>query len=112
MNVGTPPAWKPERRFEGESQRIEETAARWVVLLDGEPSASHMRELSEWLAVRARHRAAFLRLSVAWRQMDRLRALPGDQRPLEKPFFPVAVYIVTFVVAATLTAFILALWLR
>jgi ferric-dicitrate binding protein FerR (iron transport regulator) len=110
--VGTLPAWKPERRFDGESDRIEDEAARWLVVLDGEPTASNFRQLSEWLAARARHRAAFLRLSIAWGRMNRLRALPGDARPPIPRSTPTAAYIVTLAVAAALTAFVLAMWLR
>jgi ferric-dicitrate binding protein FerR (iron transport regulator) len=110
--VGTLPAGKPERRFDGESERIESEAARWLILLDGEPTVANFRALNEWLAARARHRAAFLRLSVAWGRMDRLRAVPGVSRPSVSRSMPVAVYIVAFVVAAVLAAFVLALWLR
>jgi ferric-dicitrate binding protein FerR (iron transport regulator) len=110
--VGTQPAGKPERRFDGESDRIEDEAARWLVVLDGEPTVANFRALNEWLAARARHCAAFLRLSVAWGRMDRLRALPGDTRvPLPRPV-PTAVYIAAFAIAAALTASVLALWLR
>jgi ferric-dicitrate binding protein FerR (iron transport regulator) len=72
-NVDTSPAWKPERRFDGEWERIELEAARWLVLIDGQPSASDLEGLDAWLAARARHHAAFLRLSIAWRRADRLR---------------------------------------
>lgn len=110
--VGTLPAWKPERRFDGESERIEDDAARWLIVIDGAPTASNFRQLNEWLAARARHRAAFLRLSVAWGRMNRLRALPGDARPPLPRSIPKAVYIVTFAAAAALTALVLTMWLR
>lgn len=110
--MGTLPAGKPERRFDGESERIEDEAARWLIVLDGEPTAANFRALNEWMSARARHRAAFLRLSVAWGRMNRLRALPGDARPPAPRSIPLAVYVVTFAIAAALTAFVLAMWLR
>jgi ferric-dicitrate binding protein FerR (iron transport regulator) len=110
--VGTQPAGKPELRFDGEYDRIEDEAARWLVLLDSEPSAANFRALKDWLAARARHRAAFLRLSVAWGRMDRLRALPGDRLPPVRRSNPKALYVVVFAAAAALAAFILAMWLR
>jgi ferric-dicitrate binding protein FerR (iron transport regulator) len=112
--VGTQPAGTPERRFNGESARIEGEAARWLILLDGNPTASNFRALNEWLSARARHRAAFLRLSVAWSKMDRLRALPSDSHSSISHSVPIpmAAYVVAFVVVAALTAFALAIWLR
>jgi ferric-dicitrate binding protein FerR (iron transport regulator) len=111
--VGTPPAWKPERRFEGESERIEREAARWLVVLDSEPNVANLRALHEWLAARARHRAAFLRLSVAWRKMDRLRALPGDRRPQPPRAVPSSVlYIIAFGATAAVAALLITMWIR
>jgi ferric-dicitrate binding protein FerR (iron transport regulator) len=110
--VETLPAWKPERLFDGESSRIENEAARWLITLDGQPTVANFHALNEWLSARARHRAAFLRLSVAWGRMDRLRTLRGDARARLPHRVPVAVYIATFAGAAALTALVLAMWLR
>jgi ferric-dicitrate binding protein FerR (iron transport regulator) len=110
--VGTQPAWKPERRFDGESERIELEAARWLIVMDGEPSASHLRALHDWLSARARHRAAFLRLSVAWRRMDRLRVYASERLPPPPRPFRDTLRIILLASAAVLVAAVLALWLR
>jgi ferric-dicitrate binding protein FerR (iron transport regulator) len=110
--VGTQPAWKPERRFDGESERIELEAARWLIVMDGEPSASHLRALHDWLSARARHRAAFLRLSVAWRRMDRLRAYPTERPPPTIRSFRSILPIILLAGAAMLVAALLAIWLQ
>jgi ferric-dicitrate binding protein FerR (iron transport regulator) len=110
--VGTQPAWKPERRFDGDSERIELEAARWLIVMDGEPSASHLRALHDWLSARARHRAAFLRLSVAWRRMDRLRVYSDDRPRQPIRSFPNTRHIILLASAAVLIAAVLAIWLQ
>jgi transmembrane sensor len=58
---------------------IEEQAAKWLVQLDSTGSPEKWAALDAWLAASPRHRAAFLRLSVAWSRSDNLRRL----RPLD-----------------------------
>jgi transmembrane sensor len=58
---------------------IEEQAAQWLVQLDSTGSPEKWAALDAWLAASPRHRAAFLRLSVAWSRSDNLRRL----RPLD-----------------------------
>jgi ferric-dicitrate binding protein FerR (iron transport regulator) len=52
---------------------VEEQAAKWLIQIDGEPSHESSAALDSWLLAHPRQRAAFLRLSIAWRRMDRLR---------------------------------------
>lgn len=52
---------------------IEAQAAKWLIQLDREPTLERSVALDSWLQAHPRQRAAFLRLSVAWRRMDRLR---------------------------------------
>jgi transmembrane sensor len=58
---------------------IEEEAAKWLVQLDSQGSPERWAALDAWLSSNPRHRAAFLRLSVAWTRSDNLRRM----RPLE-----------------------------
>jgi transmembrane sensor len=58
---------------------IEEEAAKWLVQLESQGSPERWAALDAWLNANPRHRAAFLRLSVAWTRSDNLRRL----RPLE-----------------------------
>jgi transmembrane sensor len=58
---------------------IEEEAAKWLVQLDSQGSPERWAALDAWLNANPRHRAAFLRLSVAWTRSDNLRRL----RPLD-----------------------------
>ena len=50
---------------------------------DGGPEVS--RALAAWLGAHPRHRAAFLRISTAWRRADALRRLaePGETPDLD-----------------------------
>jgi transmembrane sensor len=57
------------------SDDIEEQAARWLIRLDSEGTPEHWAQLDGWLAGNPRHRAAFLRISAAWRKADQARAL-------------------------------------
>jgi len=57
------------------AEHIEETAARWVTRIDLHGTPDEWARLDAWLAASPRHRAAFLRLSVAWRRTDQLRHL-------------------------------------
>jgi transmembrane sensor len=63
---------------------IEEQAAKWLVQLDSTGSPEKWAALDAWLAASPRHRAAFLRLSVAWSRSDNLRRL----RPLDEAVDP------------------------
>jgi ferric-dicitrate binding protein FerR (iron transport regulator) len=110
--VGTQPAWKPERRFDGESERIELEAARWLIVMDGDPSATKLRALHDWLSARARHRAAFLRLSVAWRRTDRLRVYSAENPPPATRSFRESRHIILLVIVTALVAAVLAIWLQ
>src|SRR5687768_9001838 len=63
---------------------IEETAARWVMRLDGGvlPEAEQ-HELDAWLAADTRHLGAFVRAQATWVHLDRVAALAGGRAPLE-----------------------------
>lgn len=60
---------------------IEETAAHWLVKLDASASRELLAQVDDWLLGDPRHRAAYLRLTIAWRRMDRLRTFqsPGGE---------------------------------
>ena len=66
----------------GESaDQIEENAAQWLVRTDLRGTPEQWAGLEAWMAKSPRHRAAFLRLSVAWRRSNALRkhaALSGE----------------------------------
>jgi transmembrane sensor len=59
---------------------IEQQATQWLVRVDRDGSTESSRALAEWLGANPRHRAAFLRISTAWRRADALRRLadPAD----------------------------------
>ena len=56
-------------------EAIEDKAAEWVARIDLHGTPDEWAKLDTWLAASPRHRAAFLRLSVAWRRADQLRNL-------------------------------------
>jgi transmembrane sensor len=63
------------------ADQIEEKAAQWVTRIDLRGTPDEWARLDTWLAASPRHRAAFLRLSVAWRRADQLKnlaALSGE----------------------------------
>lgn len=63
------------------ADEIETQAAEWIVRIDLHGTPENWAALDAWLAANPRHRAAFLRLSVAWKRADRLRQLaPHDGR--------------------------------
>jgi transmembrane sensor len=63
---------------------IEETAARWVMRLDGGALLeAEQRELDAWLAADTRHLGAFVRAQAAWVDLDRVAALVAGRAPLE-----------------------------
>jgi transmembrane sensor len=57
------------------AEQVEEMAARWVTRIDLHGTPDEWTNLDAWLAASPRHRAAFLRLSVAWRRADQLKNL-------------------------------------
>lgn len=63
---------------------IEETAARWVMRLDGGTlQEDEQRELDTWLAADTRHLGAFVRAQAAWVDIDRVAALAAGREPLK-----------------------------
>jgi transmembrane sensor len=67
------------RGGDGRAGEIEQQAAEWVARIDLRGTPEEWAALDAWLAANPRHRAAFLRLSVAWRRADQLKKLlpPG-----------------------------------
>src|ERR1041384_8327975 len=61
--------------FEGRAKEIEQQAAEWVARIDLRGTPEEWTALDAWLNTSPRHRAAFLRLSVAWRRADELKKL-------------------------------------
>jgi transmembrane sensor len=61
--------------FEGRANEIEQQAAEWVARIDLRGTPEEWSALDAWLGKSPRHRAAFLRLSVAWRRADELKKL-------------------------------------
>ena len=61
--------------FESRAEQIERNAAQWVTRIDLHGTPEEWAALDAWLAASPRHRAAFLRLSVAWRRADELKRL-------------------------------------
>jgi transmembrane sensor len=61
--------------FEGRANEIEQQAAEWVARIDLRGTPEEWTALDAWLNTSPRHRAAFLRLSVAWRRADELKKL-------------------------------------
>jgi transmembrane sensor len=54
---------------------IEQEAAEWLVRVEQDGAPETSRALAAWLGSNPRHRAAFLRISTAWRRADALRHL-------------------------------------
>jgi transmembrane sensor len=61
---------------------IEQEAAEWLVKVEQDGAPDTSRALAAWLGANPRHRAAFLRISTAWRRADVLRRLAD---PNEEP---------------------------
>jgi transmembrane sensor len=58
---------------------ISNAAGAWLVRLEGQPSPELWHEFEKWLDQDPRHRAAFIRLRVAWNRVDRFKTLrPAD----------------------------------
>jgi transmembrane sensor len=66
---------KIQDEFEGRASEIEQQAAEWVARIDLRGTPDQWTALDAWLNTSPRHRAAFLRLSVAWRRADELKKL-------------------------------------
>lgn len=64
------------------ADEIEQEASEWVIRLDGDGSPEAARALEAWLDANPRHRAAFLRISIAWQRASGLRRLHD---PTEEP---------------------------
>src|SRR5262245_2901793 len=60
---------------EGRANEIEQQAAQWVARIDLRGTPEEWSALDAWLNKSPRHRAASLRLSVAWRRADELKKL-------------------------------------
>jgi transmembrane sensor len=66
------------------SEQIDREAAQWLARLDSRPESEALRaQFESWRSADARHAAAFLRLSIAWARMDRLRALSAGQSSID-----------------------------
>jgi transmembrane sensor len=61
---------------------IEQEAAEWLVKVEQDGTPDTSRALAAWLSAHPRHRAAFLRISTAWRRADVLKRLAD---PNEEP---------------------------
>ncbi|MGO1070949.1 FecR family protein [Lysobacter sp. CA199] len=69
-----------------ESRQIEQAAAEWLVRRDGgDWSAQAQSQLDAWLTQSTAHRVAFVRLSAAWDESDRLKALAAGTTAGEAP---------------------------
>jgi transmembrane sensor len=61
------------------SEQIDREAAQWLARLDSQPESEALRaQFESW-----RSAAAYLRLSIAWARMDRLRALSAGQSSID-----------------------------
>jgi transmembrane sensor len=65
----------PDDDFEGRAEKIRDQAAAWVARIDSRGTPEEWAALDAWLAANPRHRAEFLRHSVAWRRADALKNL-------------------------------------
>jgi transmembrane sensor len=86
MNAGAPDDREgtPGKASAGE---IEQQAAKWVARIDSRDTAEDWAALDAWLAANPRHRAAFLRLSIAWKWADRLRGLAPEDGVVDTDLF-------------------------
>jgi transmembrane sensor len=73
----TPPEQTPRT-----ADQIEQQASEWLIRVDRDGAPETSRALAAWLSANPRHRAAFLRISTAWRRADALRRLTDpDEEP-------------------------------
>ncbi len=64
------------------ADEIEQQAGEWLIRVDRDGAPDTSRALAAWLGANPRHRAAFLRISTAWRRADALRRLAEpDEQP-------------------------------
>src|SRR5262245_3625832 len=64
------------------ADEIEQEATEWLMRVDRDGGPEVSRALAAWLGAHPRHRAAFLRISTAWRRADSLRRLAEpDEAP-------------------------------
>src|SRR5689334_1755708 len=62
-----------------EAEAINEAAAIWLLRLDAPAPPELRKDFQKWLDEEPRHRAAFIRLGVAWYTSEKLRLLrPAD----------------------------------
>ena len=61
------------------ANEISDAAAAWLVRIEGHTSTGIWDELQAWLDRDPRHRAAFIRVRLAWNRVDRLKSL----RPMD-----------------------------
>jgi transmembrane sensor len=66
------------------ADEIEQQASEWLVRVDRDGGTEVSRALAAWLGAHPRHRAAFLRISTAWRRADALRRF-ADPRETADP---------------------------
>jgi transmembrane sensor len=64
------------------ANQIEQEATEWLVKVDQDGAPDTSKALAAWLGANPRHRAAFLRISTAWRRADALKRLAD---PNEEP---------------------------
>jgi ferric-dicitrate binding protein FerR (iron transport regulator) len=72
---------------DGRAGEIEQQAAEWVARIDLRGTPEEWAALDAWLAATPRHRAAFLRLSVAWRRADQLKKLAPSNGAVDPDLF-------------------------
>ena len=58
---------------------ISDAAAEWLIRVEGQTSPQTWEALQAWMDEDPRHRAAFIRLRVAWNRVDRLK----NMRPVD-----------------------------
>jgi transmembrane sensor len=58
---------------------ISDAAAEWLIRMEGQSSPETWDALDAWMDQDPRHRAAFIRLRVAWNRVDRLK----NMRPVD-----------------------------
>jgi transmembrane sensor len=64
------------------ADQVEQEAAEWLVKVEQDGAPDTSKALAAWLGANPRHRAAFLRISTAWRRADALKRLAD---PSEEP---------------------------
>ena len=80
---------------------ISDAAAEWLIKLEGQTTPDIWDNFQAWMDQDPRHRAAFVRLRVAWNKVDQLKSMrPVDgtidsdllarRRSVRKPSSPAA----------------------